>query len=313
MKFYLEGLIRTAPNTGSPWFYILGIFYFILAIACFVDAYLNWSIYRTLKGKSEGAKFRVVILFFCGWLMIQRAIMTFVPTVMNIYVIFLFHQSVPLYLQYAIYSTFVLFLTKIVFYSKDNASKLNKLIQPIYGFSHLLLIVGVFIYPWYMTNHINENNFHVGNYGIAMVLYFLLSIFSIGFVLRVYWVIKNFHLNLNKKVKVKQTLFLISVISLLYFIQAIYGFFAIIGKNKIDKWANKKFLAKKSSYYAFIFFYLAITEISPCFIIWTVFHISLKRTRKVIYDSIPSTGIQSKNEDEFHFGSDSSFMDEFED
>ncbi|KAJ3452381.1 hypothetical protein M0812_04148 [Anaeramoeba flamelloides] len=254
MKFYLKGLVRTAPNTGSPWFYILGIFYFLMAVACFVDAFFNVRIYR--------------------------------------------------------YSTFVLFLTKIVFYTKDNAKRLNKVIQPIYGFSHLLLIIGGFIYPWYMTNHISKTNFHVGNYGVAMVLYFLLSIFSIGFALRVYWVIKNYHLNLNKKVKVKQTLFLISTISLLYFIQAIYGFFAIIGKNKIDGWANQKFLDRKQSYYVFIFFYLTITEISPILIIWVVFHISLKKTRQVIYTSIPSNRIQSKNEDEFHFDEESSYLEE---
>ncbi|KAJ3439781.1 hypothetical protein M0812_15821 [Anaeramoeba flamelloides] len=137
-----------------------------------------------------------------------------------------------------------------------------------------------------MSKNVTQSNFLVGNYSVAMVIYLLFSVFSFIFVIRIYWVIKLFRFEDKRITKVKQTLFLISIISMFYFIQAIYGFFAIIGENKIDEWSRDKFINEDKIYYIFVFIWLTITEIIPCLIIWVVFHLTLNRTKQTLYAPI---------------------------
>ncbi|KAJ3443992.1 integral membrane protein [Anaeramoeba flamelloides] len=155
-----------------------------------------------------------------------------------------------------------------------------------------------------MANSWNTNNFHIGNYLVAMILYFVLSIFSIYYIYKVRKVIKSYHIEIKKLQQIKNSLLLISIISSIYLSQAIYGFFAIIHKNVIDSWANKKFNNENQKYYGFLFAWLTITEIFPNFMIWTVFHLSLIRTKHQLYKPLHSSQIEVFSDEEF---SDSDF------
>ncbi|KAJ3451603.1 adenosine receptor [Anaeramoeba flamelloides] len=128
-----------------------------------------------------------------------------------------------------------------------------------------------------MHRHVSMDNFHIGNFLVAMILYLILCIFSFFFVIKVYLVIQRFHFGYRRTVNVRKTLVIILIISSLYLIQAIYSFFAIINKNIIDSWSNKCFKTDNPKYYIYVFWNLTITEIAPCFMIWMVFHITLKR------------------------------------
>ncbi|KAJ6236259.1 hypothetical protein M0813_28013 [Anaeramoeba flamelloides] len=112
---------------------------------------------------------------------------------------------------------------------------MNKVIHPTFITLHVLVIIGAFFYPWYMSKNVTQSNFLVGNYSVAM---------------------------------------------------AIYGFFAIIGENKIDEWSRDKFINEDKIYYIFVFIWLTITEIIPCLIIWVVFHLTLNRTKQTLYAPI---------------------------
>ncbi|KAJ3443937.1 hypothetical protein M0813_25663 [Anaeramoeba flamelloides] len=282
MGFESQGLIRTAPNTNSGWLYTLGILFFISCFLCFYDCINNFLINKKFPTENEGAKFRGVILFFCGWLMFQRFLMTFIPTVKNLYVIFLFHQSVPIYLQFAIFSSFVLFLTRIVYYRKGNEKMLKRFFHPFLFFLHLITLVAVFYYPYYMQEHVSIKNFHSGNFGFATVVYSIFSIFSLFFVVKVYKAVTRFRIGFKNKTKVVQTLFLISIISILYLIQAIYGFFALIKHNTVNDITDRWYLKNDHRYYIWILFWFIITEIAPIITIFVIFHLSLRRTNKAM-------------------------------
>ncbi|KAJ6241873.1 integral membrane protein [Anaeramoeba flamelloides] len=126
------------------------------------------------------------------------------------------------------------------------------------------------------------DNFHSGNFGFATVVYLIFSFFSFFFVVKVYRALTKFRIGLKNKTKVLQTLLLISIISILYFIQAIFGFFALIGHNKLNDVTDKWYENNDNAYYVWIFFWFIITEISPIIAIFTIFHLSLKRTKKTM-------------------------------
>ncbi|KAJ3447589.1 tobamovirus multiplication protein 1-like isoform x1 [Anaeramoeba flamelloides] len=138
-----------------------------------------------------------------------------------------------------------------------------------------------------MGKHVSIKNFHIGNFLFAMIVYLILCIFSFIFIVRIYLVIKSSLFGFRRSIKVKKTLIIILIISILYFSQAIYSFFSIIGKNKIDSWATHMYEENDNKYYIFIFIYLAITEIFPCLMIWMVFHISLKRNTSRLSSETP--------------------------
>ncbi|KAJ6252279.1 tobamovirus multiplication protein 1-like isoform x1 [Anaeramoeba flamelloides] len=137
-----------------------------------------------------------------------------------------------------------------------------------------------------MLKHVDEKNYHYGNFGFSIVIYLILSMISILFVGKVCTVINRFHINIHRKMKVKQTLSLILLLSFLYLAQSFYGLFSIIDENKLDSYTNKLFKENSGKYNIFIFFWFMFTEISPIFLIFIVFHQSLKRSKSILYTQI---------------------------
>ncbi|KAJ3445217.1 hypothetical protein M0812_11084 [Anaeramoeba flamelloides] len=159
---------------------------------------------------------------------------------------------------------------------------LKKFFQPFLLVLHLITLVAVFYYPYYMQKHVSIKNFHSGNFGFATVVYSIFSIFSLFFVVKVYKAVSRFRFGFKNKTKVVQTLFLISLISILYLIQAIYGFFALIKHNKANDITNGWYSNNDHRYYIWVFFWFIITEIAPIITIFVIFHLSLRRTNKAI-------------------------------
>ncbi|KAJ3446108.1 tobamovirus multiplication protein 1-like isoform x1 [Anaeramoeba flamelloides] len=288
-------LTLTALNTHSGVLYFLGILFFFVGLFCLIDFYRNFRNYR-FNTQDSGSKYRSLILFFSAWLMIQRGVMTFSSTKQNWFIIYLFHQCIPLYLQFSIFSFFVLLLTTKIFSTLGNENLIKNLAYPIFYFLHIFSIIGMVVYAL-IRNHYPPTikNYLTGNYIFVTVVFGLLSFFNLFFVIRMFQIQKKFTYRFSHDHKINQTISLMCLLSVIYFSETVWSFLCLVNGNPLNDKLNHELKKQNPSYYVFILVWFLITEIIPVVVIYFVFHLSFQKSHKSsLYNKLEGKYIPSE-------------------
>ncbi|KAJ5077409.1 tobamovirus multiplication protein 1-like isoform x1 [Anaeramoeba ignava] len=258
---------------------LLSILYFCIGLFSLILFFLSLRMKTNIGKRSSTSRFRCSILFMLSFLCFFRSVFFFVHDESNYYFLYFCYYLIPLFVEFLIFSFFMLFITQKIYQFLQNEKTYKKIVL-IYSCLTIIIFSTWIIVSVVEYKNKGEDDFQNEVSRFSTIVFAFLVVILGGLAIKMFLSISHFNIKPKQAKRLKIFFALVILYEVIFIVRAIWSFLGMFNKSplnqKIDYWDKHH---TDGIYTTYLIWYL-IFEIVPSVVLTISFWWNINSEKK---------------------------------